>query len=545
MVNNFFVYHRHGLSLQPEKPWEDPNRPPVWKRRQGAWYGQYSGDPNIPIEKQVRMRWLFRDRGGGSNRAKSEIANRGAKAVRRFLRGRGCDVNLLQVLGWGGNGVASLFEVGPGSGVARKKVVVKSMLRSGHGNDMDAERRMTLNLKRARHIVQILSWRLELMANIDPPNQVPGATNGWALIDGNKELLTLEYMKNGDLWGFIKKIAAAGERTPNKILWKIFFCLVRACISMKVPPRLRTGANGEPFWDNSVGPDLVEGVPSAADPTRKHTLDVVHFDLDTKNILIGDFDNNEHQTAPILKVSDFGLAKTNTDAIFSEPIRAWLRRKAGKVQYLLPEQFHKEWEYIDILPGLEQTQPTVAGQYGSWSNVYAIALSMQLLISQAGPPYPPVALGPLNHPDGNNLFEVPPVFVDVRQNRVRPFYTHGYQLEIETDVDPQLRHLLMRCLADKPTDRPMLQELEEWIWSKEALPGWNDPNDGTREWCDRIFRDAPDAPSSAAEAHPSLATTPPQAASPPPVISWDGKDSPGSRDTSSSSDASGGGGVPL
>lgn len=46
----------------------------------------------------------------------------------------------------------------------------------------------------------------------------------WRRMDRNDDMLTLEYMKNGDLWGFIRKVSMAGQRIPNKILWKVFIC---------------------------------------------------------------------------------------------------------------------------------------------------------------------------------------------------------------------------------------------------------------------------------------------------------------------------------
>lgn len=141
--NNFFAYHRLGLSLLPEKPWEDPNRPPPGgaapRQPAGAgdfWDGQYTFDPVAAADRQVRQRWWFRDLAGRSRR-NNDDANRAARATRRYLRGQGCDISLLEVLGFGGNGVASLFEVEPGGGRARKKVVVKSMLRSDGGNMRD------------------------------------------------------------------------------------------------------------------------------------------------------------------------------------------------------------------------------------------------------------------------------------------------------------------------------------------------------------------------------------------------------------------------
>lgn len=116
---------------------------------------------------------------------------------------------------------------------------------------------------------------------------------------------------------------------------------------------------------------------------------------------------------------------------------------------------------------------------------------MQILITQSGAPYPPAAIGPMNHPNGAHLFDTPIVFTDFWDRTVRPFHTHGYNLIVEEDLDPILRNLLMRCLADLPADRPRLVELNDWLQSREPFADWNDPTDGTKAWCDKTFADAP------------------------------------------------------
>lgn len=116
---------------------------------------------------------------------------------------------------------------------------------------------------------------------------------------------------------------------------------------------------------------------------------------------------------------------------------------------------------------------------------------MHLLITQKGPPYPPAAIGPLNNPYGPSILLTPTVIRDFAQNPVRQFYTHGILLEIEPNLDPELKFLLMRCLADLPADRPSLDELQLYIRQKEALLTWNNAHDAESAWFDRIFRDAP------------------------------------------------------
>lgn len=142
VIDNFFAYHHAGLSTHPAKPWEDPNVPPPGaappgrRRGRGFWDGQYSTDPAAAVERQARSRWFFRNRSGGSGR-RPDAATGAVRAARRYIRAQRCNVRLQAVLGFGGNGVASLFELYPGPGRYPRKIVVKSMLRSGGTNLAD------------------------------------------------------------------------------------------------------------------------------------------------------------------------------------------------------------------------------------------------------------------------------------------------------------------------------------------------------------------------------------------------------------------------
>lgn len=46
----------------------------------------------------------------------------------------------------------------------------------------------------------------------------------WAPIDSDPAILTLEFMKNGDMHHLIEKLAKTGDRVPQPVLWRIFFC---------------------------------------------------------------------------------------------------------------------------------------------------------------------------------------------------------------------------------------------------------------------------------------------------------------------------------
>lgn len=168
----------------------------------------------------------------------------------------------------------------------------------------------------------------------------------------------------------------------------------------------------------------------------------------------------------------------------------------------------------------------MAGQYGPWSNIFQAALvsythttpsstlppltlawpkqCMQNLITQATVPYPPVAIGPLNAPEGAHLFDSASRVRDSRGQPLPPFHTHGYNLASVPGLDEDFMHLLLRCLADLPDSRPSLWELNWVMVNKERSPGWaipaDDP-DGVRAWCDRMFKEPP---AVSAACHPSF-----------------------------------------
>lgn len=117
---------------------------------------------------------------------------------------------------------------------------------------------------------------------------------------------------------------------------------------------------------------------------------------------------------------------------------------------------------------------------------------MQNLITKAMPPYPPAAIGPLNSTQAPNLFDSPTIICDSRGTPVPEFYTHGFNLASVVGVDEDFLHLLLRCLADLPRDRPSLAELEWLMTTVEASVGWDVAEDdpgGVRAWCERIFNE--------------------------------------------------------
>lgn len=103
------------------------------------------------------------------------------------------------------------------------------------------------------------------------------------------------------------------------------------------------------------------------------------------------------------------------------------------------------------------------------------------MITHHLPPYPPGAVGPLNHPDLDNgvgfyFTEGTRWVTDAWERRVPPFYTHGTRV-LSMDINIVLKSIVVRCLADQPAHRPTLAELQRYVERFERLPQWREPDD--------------------------------------------------------------------
>lgn len=114
------------------------------------------------------------------------------------------------------------------------------------------------------------------------------------------------------------------------------------------------------------------------------------------------------------------------------------------------------------------------------------------MITHHLPPYPPGAVGPLNHPnlesgEGFYFTQAVPWVTDGWNQRVPPFYTHGARV-LSEDINIVLKSIVVRCLADKPADRPTLAELQRFVERFERLPQMGQPDD----WFATVYATPPD-----------------------------------------------------
>ncbi|KAI2463024.1 kinase-like protein [Annulohypoxylon bovei var. microspora] len=148
--------------------------------------------------------------------------------------------------------------------------------------DLRKEQEHLRKLRGARHIVQLVDVPDNPLHR--PGNeQLPAITGDW---------LILEWVPNGTIGGFILRAANSGiPRLPNRLLWRFFLCLIRACIAMAWPENINNGAAAN------------ETVPQGA----LEDGGLAHGDLHMENVMVGDaLDEDEHRITPLLKFIDFG-----------------------------------------------------------------------------------------------------------------------------------------------------------------------------------------------------------------------------------------------
>ncbi|KAI8961974.1 kinase-like domain-containing protein [Daldinia sp. FL1419] len=362
-----------------------------------------------------------------------------------------------KVLGWGGFGIATLWKIKTPDN-RRIDVAVKSSIIKSKTRAKEKELRKEINimgtlLNGAEHIVQLI--------NIEP--NLPTYYND---AKAPQPVMVMEVLKHGSLSELIDKINKArltnlpvieiaenpwGEGRynredlklgyiPNRILWRFFLCLARAITGM---------AYGPPIQVN-----LYENVNKWREVYRaaKEPNPLIHFDLDIYNVLCGDIDHSgrdsEHAFAPIIKVSDFGLALQWPKN--SSPGEREMMSRRGKPSFYAPEQKNADVAADD------------PDAMGIAINVWAIGLIMLNLLTLAHPK--------LSHWEPRVRSYSAPYQGD--PNYKQKFVTWGWFLldDEEHHISPflrsfdyELRLLIARCLETYGPRRPTAQQLLDVI----------------------------------------------------------------------------------
>ncbi|KAI1372357.1 kinase-like domain-containing protein [Hypoxylon crocopeplum] len=184
-------------------------------------------------------------------------------------------------VGSGSSGFAVLVKETDDYGNIRRFVVKRS---SDEGeeddNEIAQEKLVLLSLRWAEHIVNLVDVHNNPLEPRDGQGGIQGA---WII---------MEYMENGTLGQFLER--AEGILIPNRMLWFMFQCMIRACVGMAYSP---------------LGPFLPET------PLENYAPSLLsHQDMTTLNLMFGSLrpGDPEHYLVPILKLIDFGFARVLT-----------------------------------------------------------------------------------------------------------------------------------------------------------------------------------------------------------------------------------------
>ncbi|KAI0096865.1 kinase-like domain-containing protein [Nemania sp. FL0031] len=163
-----------------------------------------------------------------------------------------------------------------------RRLIVKRVMDETRIEDLNTDIRLMKMLSGSAHIASVVATSHD-----------PGEKEIRFVAGLPAPTLVLEYVENGNLKRIRDKlIRNQVSAVQNRLLWKWFLCLARACVAMKFPP-------GRPVDSK---PQLEELPYDQSNPTN-----IIHFDLHEANIVIGTMEDfPEHNLVPPLKLIDFG-----------------------------------------------------------------------------------------------------------------------------------------------------------------------------------------------------------------------------------------------
>ncbi|KAI1502593.1 kinase-like domain-containing protein [Biscogniauxia marginata] len=373
----------------------------------------------------------------------------------------GLNIRYNKLIGWGGQGLVTTFDVLAETGEVAKKLVVKAHFPDAPETRMEQERKMMHILRKADHIVQLLYAEGDGL-NPDDDSKMDTDDDD---DDSEKPPLTvliMEMVENGDLADFITKVQEHEERIPNTVLWRFLLC------PMAYPPAARLENADNPGPITETIPQQLQNQPSR----------MVHFDFDPYNVFLGGVtSDSEHNITPILKLGDFGCTleiKSGQEDFYYERLRS-----RGKMGFFAPEQFSHDWDYVARGSNLI-SRHRIAGNYGAHTNVWGIGLISEALITLSRPALPPKPT--------ETTYSHPP--------NKPSYHTYAFHLTDNdySHVDRDLRGLVLRLQAHLPEDRPRLHEIE--YFAKTVVTNRKFPNESdeeVRRWLNKILFEPPPA----------------------------------------------------
>ncbi|OTB00564.1 hypothetical protein M426DRAFT_267461 [Hypoxylon sp. CI-4A] len=330
---------------------------------------------------------------------------------KHFASHRG--VKFLQLIGEGKHGVACVAkqQADPSRNPPLKEFffVVKRSYKEGYADEiLQQEISMLKRFRGAPHILQI--------RDIDP--------NPFESM--SRPTLITEYIKNNTVGNLMERLVAwEAMPVPNRLLYRFFVCLVRACIGMAFPDREYAQNEVETFQDGW---------------REKGMTQIMHGDMDPDNFMVGELSPPiwEHELAPAIKLIDFGMASIHLDLEHrdlgvSENIFGIGRIMRVFVTGNLEMDLDPEFEKVIIptqLPGVGERLPVDENLVGEYGQPLPKPNQAQQEAANANLPTKEI----LTASSGLAL----------------PNYPH---------LDNELRALIQQCTAVDPSQRPSLPDL--------------------------------------------------------------------------------------
>ncbi|KAK0657962.1 hypothetical protein B0T16DRAFT_402809 [Cercophora newfieldiana] len=295
-------------------------------------------------------------------------------------------------------------------------------------------------------------------------------------LDWHDGVLFIEFMKRGRLDNYIRAAGIRGTPFPTQVLWQLFDCLFRGVVGLAYPRQFRYPGARPAEQNVHLQRETSREKPVLEPYSTKETI--IHLDIDTLNVLVGDFDDSNHNLVPLVKIADLGAATCQSIKSFRDMDNTWRMRQYGKTEVWTPEQFSQQWEYHSFHPACAGL--STGGNYSWWTNLYQIGLIMFSLITLCEHPIPAVL----------DYYWL----VDPAGNRRKAWSVGVYVMQDKfSHIDLGLRGLVMRCLAYKPADRPTMKELEDIldIYVNTRAGPANKEDQDAQEWAKNIFAGPP------------------------------------------------------
>ncbi|KAI1423340.1 kinase-like domain-containing protein [Xylaria sp. FL1777] len=197
-----------------------------------------------------------------------------------------------RTLGHGSFGLVVLLSQ-KGRGSAGFRMVVKVALQYGK-NELREEIDWLEKVNGAMHIARLIASSDPDFPNLNN-NRFPPMSWVFDTLAGIQgPIVAMEYIDGGNLLALFYRMEEAGVHMPNRILWSIFLCMIRACIGMAYPI-------GAPLTSTT---STLETIPSRTPPGP-----LKHNDIALRNMMVGTaVEEGEHKIGTVFKLIDFGMA---------------------------------------------------------------------------------------------------------------------------------------------------------------------------------------------------------------------------------------------